>query len=512
MTSSGALGPDGAPLAVAELLGAVAVATDLAKGLPEGHAFRTCGVAMLLADLLGVGEGTRGDVYFVALLRYVGCTATAPQVADALGDELAVSARFSGIDSRDLRAVTAAATRLYEGGTAKRLWRTGGFLAAASAVMGEHERASCEVAALFAARLGLPASVAGALRQAFERWDGRGNPGLARGEAIALPARIVQLAGQLCLAARVAGAAETIDLVAARAARDLDPELVSLAARHRTEVERQLDQETDDRTVLALQPRPPIELDPSALEGALAAVGAVADLKSTAGRGRATAVSARADAAARTAGLSEREVTLARRTGWVQDIGRVAISARIWDKTGPLTAVETEQVRLHPYFSERVLLRCAPLRDVALAAGAHHEREDGSGYFRGTAHLTPVVAVLAVADALEAPPSGAGRGDARDRVWAEARRGALPSWAVEACLGASPAVPPVPAGARLTEREREVLALVVRGATNQQVGSALHISAKTVNTHLEHVFAKLGVTTRGAAAFVALQEGMLPPG
>ena len=55
---------------------------------------------------------------------------------------------------------------------------------------------------------------------------------------------------------------------------------------------------------------------------------------------------------------------------------------RIWQKPGPLTADELEQVRLHPYHSERVLAHSEFLSALTPVAGAHHERLDGSGYHR----------------------------------------------------------------------------------------------------------------------------------
>jgi DNA-binding CsgD family transcriptional regulator len=60
----------------------------------------------------------------------------------------------------------------------------------------------------------------------------------------------------------------------------------------------------------------------------------------------------------------------------------------------------------------------------------------------------------------------------------------------------------------LTQREVEVLALVTRGMTNKEIASALQISVKTAGRHLENVFAKLGVTTRSAAAVWAMQNGV----
>jgi DNA-binding CsgD family transcriptional regulator len=56
----------------------------------------------------------------------------------------------------------------------------------------------------------------------------------------------------------------------------------------------------------------------------------------------------------------------------------------------------------------------------------------------------------------------------------------------------------------ITEREREILALVAAGKTNAEIAMILAISARTVQKHLEHIFRKLGVETRTAAAVCAL--------
>lgn len=62
---------------------------------------------------------------------------------------------------------------------------------------------------------------------------------------------------------------------------------------------------------------------------------------------------------------------------------------------------------------------------------------------------------------------------------------------------------------RLTNREMEVLRLVVEGKTNQGIGLALGISEKTVEKYLEAVFSKLGVTSRVEAAVMAVREGLV---
>jgi DNA-binding NarL/FixJ family response regulator len=63
--------------------------------------------------------------------------------------------------------------------------------------------------------------------------------------------------------------------------------------------------------------------------------------------------------------------------------------------------------------------------------------------------------------------------------------------------------------AHLTDREIEVLRLIARGRSNREVAAELVISAKTVGTHVEHIYTKAGVTTRAGATLFAMQHGLL---
>jgi HD-GYP domain-containing protein (c-di-GMP phosphodiesterase class II) len=294
--------------------------------------------------------------------------------------------------------------------------------------------------------------------------------------------------------------------IAGRAGSTLDPSLVRLAVASGPPPTGDLDVEA----VLAGEPEPWLTYDDESLDRALAAVADLVDLKSIWLRGHSTGVAAHAFRAASAAGLPETDAQLVRRAGWLHDLGRLAVSSSVWDKPAALSLAQWEQVRLHPYVTDRVLRRCGELAEVATVAGAHHERADGRGYHRGTAP-DRLGALLAAADVYTA------LGEARPHrpavpvaERAAALRGeSLPPWAIDAVLAATTARRAAPAVQPLTERERDVLALVARGATNRAAAAALGISAKTVNAHLEHIFAKLGVSTRGAAAFAALSGGLL---
>ena len=68
--------------------------------------------------------------------------------------------------------------------------------------------------------------------------------------------------------------------------------------------------------------------------------------------------------------------------------------------------------------------------------------------------------------------------------------------------------------AGLTEREIDVLQLIARGCSDRQIAQQLTVSERTAHLHLEHIYGKLGVSTRAAATVAALQHGLFggPPG
>ncbi len=67
------------------------------------------------------------------------------------------------------------------------------------------------------------------------------------------------------------------------------------------------------------------------------------------------------------------------------------------------------------------------------------------------------------------------------------------------------------AGSVLTEREREVLALVARGYTNKQIAEALYVTEKTARNHVSHILEKLELSRRSEAAAFAVEHRLVPP-
>jgi DNA-binding NarL/FixJ family response regulator len=174
---------------------------------------------------------------------------------------------------------------------------------------------------------------------------------------------------------------------------------------------------------------------------------------------------------------------------------------------------------MHPYLSERVLSRSGPLAPLATLAGGHHERLDGSGYHRGApaAALSRASRLLAAADVFvamtHARPHRAActRPEAARAMRNEVKSGRLDGGAVDAVLevgGATRRARREPRSA-LSSREIQVVRLLCRGHPNREIAERLRISPKTVGHHVQHIYAKTGVSTRAALAVLALEQGLL---
>jgi HD-GYP domain-containing protein (c-di-GMP phosphodiesterase class II) len=241
----------------------------------------------------------------------------------------------------------------------------------------------CIVAGELARRLGLDEDVRDALLQVFERWDGKGDPGLRAGSEISRPVRLVQLADVIEVFHRAGGFDAAVAVARKRSGTQFDPALVRCFCDCAPALLASLASTSSWDAVIDAEPGLRRTLLGEELDRALEAIADFADLKSPYTLGHSHAVADLAAEAARQYGLPERELALVRRAAMVHDLGRLALSNAIWDKREPLTAAERERIRLHAYLSERMLCASSGLAPLGALAGQHHERLDGSGYPRG---------------------------------------------------------------------------------------------------------------------------------
>lgn len=509
---------------LAELLGALSLAMDLGLGQPMEHLLQSCLLALRLGQALGLPGEALVRVYWLSFLRFLGCTAASEMTASLLGDDVDANSWILGTDQGDKFEMLAAL--LGNAGRNQAPLPRARLLIAALTTMPTRvkaiETAHCEAAQHLAGRFGFPPSIVAALGQLYERWDGKGSPHGIRGDTINEPLRVVQLAQDALLFHRLGGVAGAVATVRRRSGGAYEPRQAETFCREAEGLLAVLEQPSIWEAVQAAEPKPWQTIAPTELNAICRAIGDFADLKSPYFAGHSSSVAALAAAAAGAAGLPDDDVRTVRRAGLVQDLGRVGVSTGIWNKRGSLTTGEWERIRLHPYYTVRVLSRCQALAPLGRVAACHHERQDGSGYHHALANgQIPVLSrILAAADAYQAlieprPHRLACSPEATAReLTASAAAGALDPEAVGAVLSAAGhrhrarlTRPTLPYG--LTEREVEVLRLLARGYNNRQAAGMLVVAPATVDHHIRHIYDKLGVSTRAAATLVASQHELL---
>jgi HD-GYP domain-containing protein (c-di-GMP phosphodiesterase class II) len=491
---------DATELVTAELLASLSLATDLGNGFPLEKALRNTLIAVRLAESAGLEGPVLSDAYYTAMLRYIGCTALDYEMGSAFGDAIAARNLFASLDmGQPRRALPQVVRHLGQGeGPGRRAAIVGHFLRGGK---GEGDRivsVDCEVVVQMANRLRLGPGVTTALGQMFERWDGKGVPVGLAGDALEPVARVVHVAHAAEIHHRLSGPEGACRFLEAGAGGWFDPRMVSTFVANAAELLADLGSESVWDAALAAERAPRRHLPADRLDELTEAFADFVDLKSPWMLGHSSRVADLAAGAAATMSMSADEIGLVRHAGRVHDLGRVSVPNSVWDKPTALSAADWERVRLHSYYSERVLSGSTVLAPFGRLAGLHHERLDADGYHRGlgAGQLPMAARLVAAADCFaaitEARAHRPGRtpGEAARELEADVAAGRLDRDAVTAICDTAGEAVRVPTAwpAGLSDREVEVLRLVARGHREKDIAAELHISASTVHTHVLHVY------------------------
>jgi HD-GYP domain-containing protein (c-di-GMP phosphodiesterase class II) len=511
--------PDG--VRVAELVATLSFAADLGLGQPMAHCMRQTVIALRLADLAGATQEEREATYYLGLMISAYCHADAAEQASWFGDDIGFKA--DGFETLGMNTAQVASFLLRRvgghGSGLDRARRLAGFPRSSMKRMVDFLATHSQLGAQFAEHIGLDAVAVDSFRQGYEQWDGKGVPRGLHGVEITLPARLVHLAAPIEVFARHHGIAGAREAARRRRGADFDPTVVDLFCQHAEQILDDLDAASEWDAILDAEPRLANRIGGADLDAVLEAIADLADLKSPQFAGHSRGVANLAARAARLWRLPDTDVDTVRRAGLLHDLGRLGVSNAIWDKPGPLSRSELEHVRMHPYLTDRMLAGVPGLAGSREVAARHHERLDGSGYPHGltAASLRPLDRLPAAADAYHAlceprPYREALASDhAAAELASEVRAGRLDADAVSVVLKAAgqrrTARRTGPNG--LTTREIEVLGLIARGNSNRQIAARLTLAPKTVANHVEHVYAKIGVSSRAAATLFAAQHGLV---
>ncbi len=396
-----------------EVLVALSFALDLTEGAVPGHAIRSCLLSVRIALAAGLEHASVSSLYFSSLLKDVGCSSN--------------SARMCQIVQGDDRVVKAGAKledwtkpHKYQLSTMKLLWEQvlpgASFMQKSARLfkMGltQHRNNKelielrCDRGAQIVRKLGLDDEVAIAVRHLDEHWDGGGYPQNLKGKEIPVLSRIMCVAQHLDAFCMDQGPQAAIDTLKERSGRWFDPAIVKAVLaldKSRTlwrdclpgdPVENARD------TALGMHPSDQARLSAFDIDGICQAFADVVDAKSPFTFRHSIGVMDAAVAIGEALGVEGARMTLLRRAALLHDVGKLSISNSILDKPTKLTDEEFVTVKTHPGLSSQILSRVAAFSEIAVLAGEHHEKLDGSGYPNRleAKQLSVESRILAVAD------------------------------------------------------------------------------------------------------------------
>jgi len=398
-------------LRMSEIISALSLALDLTEGQPMGHCVNSCLLGMRIAEIVQIPERDRADLYFALLLKDTGCSSNAARMFEVFGGDDLKAKRE--IKTQDWSRVTFDGLsylmrNVFPGKPAhERLMAIAQVALQRDKQAKEFTEIRCERGAEIALQLGFSAETAHGIRHLDEHWNGKGYPRGLQGEDIPLFSRVMNLAQTLEVFAALNGVPDAFQVARERSGTWFDPELVRAAASLENEAPLWASMQDGSAysRVLEIQPGDDSrQVDDSALDNICEAFAGIIDAKSPYTHQHSQRVTTAAVAIGSSLGCDEKNLVILRRAGLLHDIGKLSVPNSILDKPGKLTATEWETVRLHPYYTQRILERISGFQHLAFIASTHHEKLDGSGYYRNLrATQLPVESrALVVADIFDA--------------------------------------------------------------------------------------------------------------
>jgi putative nucleotidyltransferase with HDIG domain len=393
-------------LRLSEVISALSHALDITEGQPRGHAERSCLIGMRVGAQIGLDEDRLSSLFYALLLKDAGCSSNSAKVASLYGnadadvkrDRKTTNHHVPAESLRSLLRNTAPG-----GSPLAKARHMRALIAHGSQGARELTALRCERGADVARKVGMDDETADAIRALDEHWDGRGYPEGAEGEEIPLLGRILCLAQTAEVFWQLGGADGACAVARGRRGTWFDPALVDALCEFERDGAFWLSLENPD--VGRWEPADSVEtLDDERLDRVAEAFATVIDAKSPYTGAHSVGVARIAVELADSLELDAPARGDLYRAGLLHDIGKLGVSNRILDKPGKLDDEEWQEVRRHPLTSLEILRRVGVLRNVARLSALHHERLDGSGYYRGVVAggLDLPARVLAVADVAEA--------------------------------------------------------------------------------------------------------------
>lgn len=395
---------------MSEIISALSVALDLTQGHPQGHCMRSCLIGMRIADTIRLSDTECSSLFYALLLKDLGCSSNAAKIAHLFnGDDHQIKHSTRLIDWTNPRECFGHCWKNATpgGSTIEKLLKMAAIVRSGAEAGRRIAEIRCERGAEIARMLQLSDATAQAILDLDEHWNGAGNPKHKKKEEISLLGRICGLSQCVEVYLTTFGLSAAYEMAQKRRGRWFDPELVNalLTFQNDEEFWARLDRQDLISEIAQLEPTDVTLLaDDTRLDQIAEAFARVVDAKSPWTFLHSSRVAEIASGIAQQFSCSPGFEQDIRRAGLLHDIGKLGVSNAILDKPGKPTDEEYAQIRRHAEYSYHILNRVPAFSELAKVAGAHHERLDGRGYYRGlTANeISFATRILTVADVCEA--------------------------------------------------------------------------------------------------------------
>lgn len=504
---------------ISEGLGVLALAADAATGRPQGSGLSAAIVAAEFARRIGEDLKTQKDAYYLALVRFIGCTITSHETGMlSFGDDqgFAVATMLGDwADREDLKKHLEHFIAL-EAPEDERDAAFNYICDILPDAAPDFTAAHCRQSYLLAKRLPVSKAVLESIPYYYARWDGKVLP--MGGADVPYLSRLVRITEMAELVRRLENSVRAKEVIEAKLGHEIDPDIGRKFLQHADEVFRVASRTPGFETFVAAEPGEPIEMTPKCRETLADVAADMIDNKATCFRSHSRRVAGLVSQAAQIARLPRERVEDLRLAALVHDIGKCAISNRIWYKAGELSVSERLEMERHTFQTEFFLSHGYPFVEWAEVAASVQERADGSGYHRRTPISDLGTNILAAANeydelthnspkrpALNAKAAGA---ELTDLAKSKKLMPTAVSLVLQAAghlvkdSGAS-----LPCG--LTRREAQVLSHLAKSESTAEIAQNLGISPKTADHHIQSIYNKTDIRARPALALFALEYGIV---
>lgn len=395
-------------LPLSELFTALSYASDITQGQPRGHSIRCCWIGMHIGKQLSLKEEELWELYYMLLLKDTGCSSNAARLFQLYGsDELKIKKKFKHIDSRKLLQVLRFIfeTTSLDQGRLEQLKRISKLIRYGQEIATELVQTRCERGAEITKRLGFSQAVSDGVKYLDEHYDGSGRPSGLKGKNIPVYSQIALLSQVADVFCQIEGPSGAQKEVLSRRGTWFDPDIVAAFGQISQGEEFWEALKSAQEAIVSIAPKSKtIHVDELYLDTVAQAFADIIDAKSPFTFGHSTRVAAYADILAEKIGVGTGRRRWFYRASLLHDIGKLGVSNAILDKPGKLTEDEFAQVKLHPKYTEEILLKISIFKELAFVAGAHHERLDGKGYHKGLKgdQICLETRILTVADIFDA--------------------------------------------------------------------------------------------------------------